>query len=357
MRPPANLYLFHAPSHSRPFGSPEIAFDQNQRETDIIRMMALSNSELRAELGTTLRNLRDALSHLAQYFRSEVRDVWCWQAPKSAGAPTAKQVHDALSRDEALSHLAAGVQAIKYEDDQGPHESRIYPGIVAVGIEGIELVESVNRYKATLARVLRDMDGRTELGMIDPRTGERAPRALREIALEAFYYRRLQHWQATRRLEILRETPTIMGTLEYVGFMWATSREVRRTTREALIAEAKSNDRLLTEEDLEVLAQLPTDEPLALVRPGHTAPKANIRWVSRDGAAPTTKVRIAVLPLIMLGDQLPDRLRKLPPAPAPRQSRAARIDIEIEATPLLRTLPVYRYLKPIRLDKRRENTE
>ena len=106
--------------------------------------------------------------------------------------------------------------------------------------------------------------------------------------------------------------------------MWATSREVRRTSRETLIQEAKANERLLSDENLEVLAQLPAREPLAVVRPGHTTPKANIRWIPRNGAPPTTKVRIAVLPLIMLGDHFPERLRKLPPTPAPKNSRAAR---------------------------------
>jgi hypothetical protein len=46
-----------------------------------------------------------------------------------------------------------------------PHEPRIYPGIVAVSSEGIALTDTINRYKTTLARILREMDGRTELGV------------------------------------------------------------------------------------------------------------------------------------------------------------------------------------------------
>ena len=319
--------------------------------------MKHSNSELRAELGTTLNSLQDALRDLANHLREEVRDVWFWQAPGPSSANATTKAPQDLSRNEALKRIAAGIQAIKYVGDQDAHESRIYPGIVAVSAAGVALADAVNRHKTTLARVLRDMEGRIEVGTLDPGTGERGERPLREVALEAFYFRRLQHWQATRRLEVLRETPKIMGTLEYVGFMWATSREVRRTTREALINEIKTNERLLNEDDLEVLTRLPAHEPLALVRPGHTSPKANIRWVSRNGAPPTSKVRIAVLPLIMLGDQLPDRLRKLPPAPSPKHSRAPRTDIEIEPTPLLRTLPVFRYLKPLRASKRHEDAE
>ena len=135
--------------------------------------MKSSNSELRAELGTTLRSLQDSLLHLANYLRQEARDVWFWQVPKSPGTnPKTKEPHD-LPRDQALASIASGIQAIKYEGDQHPHESRIYPGIVAVPLEGIALTDEVNRHKTTLARVLRDMDGRTELGTIDPQTGER----------------------------------------------------------------------------------------------------------------------------------------------------------------------------------------
>jgi hypothetical protein len=112
------------------------------------------------------------------------------------------------------------------------------------------------------------------------------------------------------------------------------------------------NERLLSDEDLKVIRQLPPGEPLAMVKPGHTTPKANIRWLPRDDALPTTKVRIAVLPLIVPGEHLPERLRKLPPVPPAKHSRAARTDIEIEPTPLLRSLSVYRYLKPIRATKR-----
>jgi hypothetical protein len=319
--------------------------------------MKPSNSELRAELGTTLRHLQDSLRQLANHLQHEAHDAWSWQPPKDSRVdPTTDEPRE-LPRDQTLKRLAAGIQAIKYEDDQDPHESRIYPGIVAVSAAGIALTDEVNRHKLTLARVLRNMDKRTEVGTADPRTGELGERPLREVALEAFYFRRLQHWQATRRLEVLRETPRTMGTLDYVGFMWATSREVRRTTREALIKQAQTNERLLSEEELELVKRLPANEPLAIVRPGHTTPKANIRWISRNGAPSITKVRIAVLPLIMLGEELPERLRKLPPTPPPRNSRAARTDIEIEPTPLLRTLPVYRYLKPLRSSKRRPDAE
>lgn len=312
--------------------------------------MTLSNSALRAELGTTLKQLQHCLRALADHVHEHAHEAWVWQSPSAARSSGAAE----LSHRETLKRIAAAIQTIKYDDDQDVHESRIFPGILALASPGIVLTEEVNRHKAALARVLGAMEGRLERGIIDPRTGERGERPLREVALEVFYFRRLQHWQATRRLEILRERPNSAGTLEYVGFMWATSREVRRTSREALLEQANSPDGTrLTDEDVEVIKHLPAGEPLALVRPGHTTPKANIRWLARERHKPTTKVRLAVLPLIVPGTQLPARLRKLSASPADRQPRLGRTDIEIETTPLCRGLPVYRYLKPLRSTKRR----
>lgn len=316
--------------------------------------MKLSNSALRAELGTLLRLLQDSLDRLAEHIHRHAHEAWIWQPPASAQSAVRPSE---LSRQQTLRRICEAINDIKYEGAQDAHESRIYPGIVALSPAGIALADEVNRHKSALARVLRAMEGRTEIGTTDPRTGEKGKRPLREVALEAFYFRRLHHWQATRRLEILRETDKVIGTLEYVGFMWATSREVRRTCRETLLEQASADDaRLLSATEIQTLKDLPPNEPLAIVRPGHTIPKANIRWISHGRSPATTKVRVAVLPLILPGDRLPDKLRKLPATPAGKVPRLPRTDIEIESTPLCRSLPVFRYLKPLRVSKRQLST-
>jgi hypothetical protein len=312
--------------------------------------MNLSNSALRAELGTALRFLPSSLQQLSDHIQRHAHEAWLWQAPE-AGHPDTRPD---LSRRETLEGIGAALQAIKYQDGQDPHESRIYPGIVALTPAGIALADEVNRHKSTLARVLKAMEGRSEVGTVDPQTGAKGYRPLREVALEAFYFRRLHHWQATRRLEVLRESDTVIGALEYIGFMWASSREVRRTSREALLEQANAPDaRLLTPDEIQIIQSLPAKEPLAIVRAGHTIPKANLRWEPRGGAPATTKVRVAVLPLMLPAEHLPAKLRKLPPTPAAKQPRLARTDIEIESTPLCQSLPVYRYLKPLRRTKRK----
>src|SRR5581483_2737804 len=140
---------------------------------------------------------------------------------------------------------------------------------------------------------------------------------------------------------------------------WATCRDVRRTYRESLIQQleegrASAENVAGYDRDLSILSRLEPEEPLAIVRPGHTTPKANIAWAPGVGRKAVRQIKPAVLPLVMLGRQLPVRFRKLPAAPTPRHFRLARVDTEIEAGALLETVPVYRYLPNVRAVKRAE---
>ncbi|MDB6015095.1 MAG: hypothetical protein JWL65_7345, partial [Gammaproteobacteria bacterium] len=318
-----------------------------------------TNPALRATLGTHLKGLQESLTLFTRHLQLESRAAWLWQRPRGH-ADALSPPPPELSRDHTLELVCESLQALKYTDDQSPHESHIAPGLLVVSEEGMALADEVNRHKRALASVLRAMQGRTEIGVIDQRTGERGPRPLREVALESFYFRRLHHWQATRELVVLRETPTSLGTPEYIGFSWATCRDVRRTYRETLIEQleesraAATDDTSRYDRDIALLTALEPKEPLAFVRPGHTTPKANIAWAAGADGRPARQIKPAVLPLVMFGTRLPERLRKLPPAPTPRHFRLARIDTEIEPAALLETLPVHRYLPHIRPAKRAE---
>ena len=317
-----------------------------------------TNSALRATLGTHLKDLQSSLSLFTHHLEQHTHAAWLWQKPRGpadALTPPAPE----LSQAHTIELICGTLKAIKYTDDQAPHESHIAPGLLVVSEEGLALADEVNRHKRALASVLRAMQGKTEIGVIDPRTGERGPRPLREIALESFFFRRLHHWQATRELVVLRESADRVDTPEYVGFSWATCRDVRRTYRETLIEQLRESRSAVEEtahydRDIARLTELEPKEPLALVRPGHTTPKANIAWPPGPDGKSLRQIKPAVLPLVMFGTRLPSRLRKLSPAPTPRHFRLARVDTEIEPTPLLETLPVYRYLHHLRAAKRAE---
>ena len=318
----------------------------------------VSNSALRAELGIRLKGLQEALATFTHHLQTEARDAWIWRKPSGkvdALTPPAPEI----SREHTLELIAQALNDIKYTDGQDPHESRIAPGVLVLSEEGLDLAGEVNRQKRGLASVLRTMQGRTEEGVINQRTGERGERPLREVALEAFYFRRLHHWQATRELVVLRQGKRSIGTPDYIGFSWATCRDVRRTQRELMIQQleegrATAEDVARYDRDLSLLKKLEPKEPLAIVRPGHTTPKANIAWPDGPDGKPVRQIKPAVLPLVMLGKRLPSRFRKLPSAPTPRHFRLARFDTEIETKPLLETIPVFRYLPHFRKVKRAE---
>lgn len=318
----------------------------------------LSNSALRAELGHRLGALQESLKRLAEHVQRQARDAWVWQRPDrnrdAFSAPSAE-----FSPERTREEIAEAITAIKYVDGQGVYESRIAPGIVVVAEEGISLAEQSNACKRALAAALAAMKGRTEVGVINPRTGERGVRALREIALEAFYFGRLHYWQAAREFPVLRESAECIGTPEYIGFMWANMKDVRHSSREEAMdlikrAQSVSNNPIPHDRDLQALAQLPPDEPLAIVHPGRVIPKANIQWPTRSKVRPKPRVRPAVLPLFMLGHHLPARFRPLPAAPTPKHFRLTRSDTEIESVPLLQTIPIHRYQAEFRDEKRRE---
>jgi hypothetical protein len=315
-----------------------------------------SNSALRAELGTTLEHLQKALSLLTTHLRYHTRSAWVWHAARPQPSDFSTPPPD-LSPTATLRHIVDTIEAIEYTDNQDAHESRIAPGVIVLGEDGIPLADEVNRLKRALASVLRRMQDRTETGTVNATSGERGPRPLREVALEAFYFRRLHHWQATRELTILRTRSGGLTTPDYIGFTWSSCRDVRRTTREALLHELKEKrlsgeDSFLYDQDIEILSALPKKEPLALVKPGHTKPVANIAWPALTGEEPERQIRPAVLPLIMVGTRLPERFRKLPAAPTPQHLRRTRADTEIEPNPILTTLPAHRYSQSFRAAKR-----
>jgi hypothetical protein len=315
-----------------------------------------SNSALRAELGATLDALQKALAVLTTHLRYHTRAAWVWHSPPGTPADFTSPPSD-LAPAATLRLIIDTVEAIEYTGSQDAHDSRIAPGVIVLGADGIPLADEVNRLKRALASVLRRMQGRTELGVVNRATDERGPRPLREVALEAFFFRRLHHWQATRELTILRTKTGRLTSPDYIGFTWSSCRDIRRTTREALLEQLKEkrlngDDSPLYDQDIEILTALPKKEPLALVKPGHTKPVANIAWPALPGKDPERQIRPAVLPLIMVGDQLPERLRKLPAAPTPKHLRRTRADTEIEPEPILTILPAFRYSEGHRCAKR-----
>ena len=311
-----------------------------------------SPTELRLELGNSLKGLSAALEEFARHVRREARAVWMW-IPGSNG-PLERVALPALERAEALEAAARALLTIKYENDQDAHESRIAPGLLVVSAEGIALANDVNYWKDRLAQALKAMNGLEVEAVINEETGERGPRPLREAALEGLHFRRLHYRQATRMITVLRESPEHIRTPDYVSFSWSICKTVRRSSREALIEElsarltAGTGSPRLLERDLALLRQLPEREPIAISRKAPPTVRVNVRWPARDGSRPLRATFSAVAPVVMLGERLPEKLRPLPAEAASSAERPVRADAELEDTQLLATMPAFRYLRQYR---------
>ena len=320
-----------------------------------------SPTELRIELGNGLKGLNASLEEFAQHVRHAARAVWMWTP--GSDATVERVALPALERAEALEAAARALLTIKYENDQDAHESRIAPGLLVLSAEGIALADTVNYWKDRLAQALKAMNGIEVEALINEETGERGPRPLREVALEGLYSRRLHYRQAIRRLTVLRESDAHIGTPDYVSFSWSRCRTVRRTSREALIEELttrlanEARRAQLLERDLVVLKGLPPREPLAIVRKAPATVRVNVRWPAREGMTAARASFSAVAPVVMLGEQLPQKFHPLPSEPEPPGARQARADTQLEDTQLLATVPAFRYLREYRKAKRAPPTQ
>lgn len=317
-----------------------------------------SHTELRLELGNSLKGLSAALEDFAGHARRAARAVWMW-TPASA-APVERVALPAIERAEALEAAARALLTIKYENDQDAHESRIAPGLLVLSAEGIALADDVNYWKDRLARALKAMNGIEVEAIVNEETGERGPRPLREVALEGLHFRRLHYRQATRMITVLRESSEHTRPPDYVSFSWSTCKTVRRSSREALIEElserlaAGTGSPRLLERDLALLRQLPEREPIAIARKAPPTVRVNVRWPPRDGGRPVRATFSAVAPVVMLGERLPEKFRPLPAEAASSAERPVRADAELEDTQLLATVPAFRYLRQYRRAKLEE---
>jgi hypothetical protein len=305
--------------------------------------MTKTNSELQTAFGAALANARQATSDLVSYLNKQGKAAWVWPNPEEQQDKLFSATNNHLDLQQSLALAGEIINAFWYVDGQDAREVRICPGLIAVGLEGIKLAHNMNHASQELAKSLAAMEGRVEPSSTDPKTGALIERPLREVAQEAFGAARLHYQQATRAIVILNHAPT------YAGFTWANCRkvfrttagEVRRTITERLDPERPDPLLLL---DLKSLQNLTDSHPLAVVRPASLTPKVNLAWTDNSGAVIRT-IKRSVLPLLYVGNALPERLYELPPSPTLPRTRSKRNDVELEDRPFLATVAAHRYLR------------
>ena len=285
------------------------------------------NSELRVALVDALSMLAARLDALDRRLIAEVEyPRWVWQAPGKLPA------HD---------QVRAVLRAIEYIDHQDPHETRICPALLGASDETLKAARAVNAAKIELEAALRAIDP-VVVTRHDTRTGVETTQRLLKVALAEMGYKRFHRRQALRKIVVLNARPA------RVSYTWAQLPKIERTDREAvriqlqrMLEEGGATLRLV--EDLERVDALPAGTPLALVRPPHIHPRANLVYGVR-GHATRDQCR-AVLPILYPaapGEALPT-IRALPDDPPIELTRARRKTARVIESPYLSTLPVHRY--------------
>lgn len=305
--------------------------------------MEILNSDLQSAFGMALANAKQTTSDLVGYLSKEGKAAWVWQNPEEQSEDLFANPSQPLDLQQSLTLASEIINAFWYTDGQDARTVRICPGLIAVGPKGIALAQTMNKARHALAESLVAMEGRAEQCGTDPKTGTPNMRPLREVTQEAFQAARLQFQQATRAIVTLEHAPT------YAGFTWANCRkvfrttagEVRRTVTQRLDPE-RPDPLLLV--DLKSLQNMSEDHPLAIVRPASLTPKVNLAWTDASGATVRT-IKRSVLPLLYVGDSLPERLYELPPSPDLPRTRSKRKDVELEEKPFLATVVVHRYVQ------------
>jgi hypothetical protein len=112
---------------------------------------------------------------------------------------------------------------------------------------------------------------------------------------------------------------------------------------------------LLVERDLTLLKHLSAREPLAISRKGLPTIRANVRWPSHERRPPARALFSAVAPIVILGEQLPEKFRPLRAKPPPSSPRLARKHTELKDKQFLATVPAFRCLRKCREHKRAES--
>lgn len=263
--------------------------------------------------------LRSALKRFLIQLNQETLPAWTFDLEKQQ-----------YQAQQARWRLATVLEQLEYPDDRDGRETEICPGIIGATPKLLQLAAKLNAardaFKQAVLEVNRD----------DPEAAHRI--------MKSHGFPRIHFKQIYRHLPILLKKP------DSVRFTWGTTRSIVKISRQEayrrLLALAGDNPTLGFQKQLEELAALRKDEPIAIVQDLKPHIKANVCWVKGSGGEKqvTRKMISAALAILIPldpGESLPKHSAAYPDLRKPRKPRA---DIKIEAEPFLPSIRGHRYL-------------
>jgi len=235
---------------------------------------------------------------------------------------------------EVVAYFQEAVRSFFYVGQQGPTETRKYPGAAGVDAETIKRVYAVNRAKAGFISVLDEL--REWVGHVPEGQSARQAeldRLLRRNGLDRLNYRQVQ-----RHFHVLEETPRL------VSFTRVRTTNIRRidwqTAHDRLARLSDSPSRNI-QDQLARLEEVPREEPLAEVVPIESQVRLNLSFGELGS---TRKLHIKTnVPIFFPWSpgQHPPEMRSRIASPRKQKRRSDR---RIEERPFLPAIRVHRYL-------------
>ena len=276
-------------------------------------------------------------------------DLFITSLSHQQGAPVSAE--GAQSDTEALRGICTAYSTIDYGQDDEVNSSPMCLGVVGASAAVIARADAVNRAKAELRAVCSPLQNlRVRVPVKDGEGG----RVVKPMPLVRVILRELGR-SDLNLLAAYRKIPVLTGRVARVTYTRALTRAVYRKTRQQVAALIAASNRLTADEDLARLQDLPRIEThFALVKDRYTNIRANVWFDGLDSRNRGRMMIAAELPLLYpLGRSRTTPDIRYPQAgdssTAPSRSRTGKLEPE----PFLDSLPVYRYLPPGRLSRRR----
>ncbi|BCX81887.1 hypothetical protein MIT9_P1469 [Methylomarinovum caldicuralii] len=264
--------------------------------------------------------LREAIQDFVVQLNQESRRAWVFDLAH-------REYHDA----EARSQLIQILTRLEYPDNRDGRETDPCPGIIGAGPRTLALAGALNQARDAFKQAVLAINSHDR------------ERSRRLMAAQGFA--RLHFKQLYRHQPILLRKPCS------IRFTWGATRSIKRISRQeayrrltALAGDDPSPGYL---RQLELLAQHPKDEPIAIVQDLKPHIKANVCWIQGSGQDRQVIRKMISAPLAILipldpGEDLPQHSAAYPEARKPRKPRA---DTRIERELFLPSIRGHRYCR------------
>ncbi len=271
----------------------------------------------------------DSLVHKAQraveVYRVDAGEAWALHHPR----PDADWLENALLD-------------FWYENGQDGRATRPYVGLIAASLSLIDAIKDVNTAKEALQSRLREIKAMDDQ-IYAPLKGSllhRHPHIKENI--EGAGLARLNLKQAWRHI------PVVTDPVRRVHFSWYQSgRSIKRVSVQDAERQlmAMGSEKPHVKIQLQLLAGIPSSEPLAQIQPQAPLVRANVFF---DEGASVERVAMNVaLPLFVLSESRTLPFHNEPPeSPVTERNRTPRKDRKLEDDPFLRSIRVHRYRAP-----------